>query len=167
MAMKRTCLIFQGNSFKNVVMSALLLDLKVDFNIFLPMILIVKSMFPNKLSFWPLKNPICYQWHWFSFQGPILRLLLATKWVFKEIIVFLTLKQKRVLLVDLLFDLKVDFGVFYTQKNGCIFNYCAGIGSTHVTVMSVSNANTITCVYPLAPISYEMEECYIHNVLIT
>ena len=59
------------------------------------------------------------------------------------------------------------FWCFWHTKNGCIFNYCAGIWSTHVIVMSVSNANTITCVYPLAPISYEMEECYIHNVLIT
>ena len=37
-----------------------------------------------------------------------LKLLLETICVFKEIVVFLTLKQKRVLLVASLFDLKVD-----------------------------------------------------------
>ena len=46
----------------------------------------------------------------------ILRLLLVTIWVFKEMVVFLTLKQKRVLLVASLFYLKVDFGVFDTKK---------------------------------------------------
>ena len=45
-----------------------------------------------------------------------LRLLLATIWVFKEMVVFLTLKQKGVLLVASLFELKVDFGVFDTKN---------------------------------------------------
>ena len=46
----------------------------------------------------------------------ILRLLLATLWIFEAMVVFLTLKQKIVLLVASLFDLKVDFGVFDTKK---------------------------------------------------
>ena len=52
----------------------------------------------------------------FSIQELILRLLLATIWVFKAMVVFLTLKQKSVLLVASLFDLKVDL-VFLTHKN--------------------------------------------------
>ena len=51
--------IFQVHGFKNVVMLALLFDLEVDFKIFLLMIMIVKSILSNKLSFYPLKKPMC------------------------------------------------------------------------------------------------------------
>ena len=43
-------------------------------------------------------------------------LLLTSIWVFKEMVVFLTLKQKSVLLVASFFNLKVDLDVF-DKKN--------------------------------------------------
>ena len=57
--MKRGGSIFQGHGFKNIALLACHLSLEVDFNIFLPMIVIVKFVLSNKLKFWPLKKPTC------------------------------------------------------------------------------------------------------------
>ena len=49
MAMKREEFIFQGHGLWNVAFLAWLFNLEVDIHIFLPIIVIVKSVFLNKL----------------------------------------------------------------------------------------------------------------------